>query len=59
MKTPNPGSQEAQDAGCTCPVIDNHYGKGVEGNFWYSMNCPIHGKEVIDSTPPATAERKK
>jgi len=25
---PKPGSAEAVDLGCTCPIIDNHYGKG-------------------------------
>ncbi len=43
-----PGSKEAIDKGCTCPVIDNHYGKGFEFKgervFWHSANCPLHGK---------------
>lgn len=43
---PNPGSKEAQMKGCTCPVVDNHYGAGVPSDdgplFWYSMDCPIH-----------------
>lgn len=44
---PNPGSKEAQEQGCECPVIDNHYGKGIpikneENNFWISENCPLH-----------------
>jgi hypothetical protein len=48
-KKPNPGSDEAIDAGCTCPVIDNEYGRGcgVGENgavlFWTSGDCPIHG----------------
>lgn len=29
MSVPNPGSDEAVERGCTCPVIDNHYGSGV------------------------------
>lgn len=43
---PNPGTQEAIDAGCKCPVIDNHYGEGAWGDgkdFWYSGDCEIHG----------------
>jgi len=43
--TPNPGSEGAVSQGCTCPVIDNHYGKGAHGDgkeFWYSEECPIH-----------------
>lgn len=27
-QTPNPGSTKAVTAGCTCPVMDNHNGKG-------------------------------
>ena len=43
---PNPGSKEAQQMGCACPVIDNHYGQGVtvEGKrqFWMVEGCPLH-----------------
>lgn len=48
--TSNPGTQEAIDAGCRCPVIDNSYGKGYlmqEGIFVFSGDCPIHGQEFI------------
>lgn len=43
-----PGSKEAEAIGCTCPVIDNHYGDGRYGNGelygWFMVgNCPIHG----------------
>ena len=52
MNKPNPGTQEAIDMGCTCPVIDNHYGKGVtiDGciEFWYTEGCPVHCAEVKD-----------
>ncbi len=40
---PNPGSKEAQDQGCTCPVLDNNHGKGVGGLFWMNSDCPLHG----------------
>lgn len=50
---PNPGSQEARDIGCTCPVLDNHYGEGAYNDkegvplFWIAEECPVHGiKEV-------------
>jgi len=48
-QTPNPGSPEAVTAGCTCAVMDNHYGKGFPygGNgpcFYVSADCPLHGK---------------
>ena len=48
-KQPNPGSPEAQEQGCKCPVMDNHYGKGFplgkenEPMFWVSFDCPLHG----------------
>lgn len=52
IKKPNPGSKEAQELGCTCPVIDNHYGEGMPTiggtpNFWINMDCLIHN-EVKD-----------
>jgi|GEM_PF-6710494 len=46
--TPNPGSQEAVDLGCTCPRADNGYGRGVytdgdgEPQFWIVVGCPVH-----------------
>ena len=44
----NPGSDEAIDAGCTCPILDNAHGRGQAGlggtfNFWINANCPVHG----------------
>lgn len=44
-KTPNPGSKEAINKGCTCPVMDNGYGRGYmgqEGMFVYNTTCPLH-----------------
>lgn len=46
--TPNPGSDEAIDAGCTCPVIDNGHGRGWMGManvFAYNESCPLHGSK--------------
>ncbi len=47
-REPNPGSKEAIAKGCRCPVIDNHYGKGIPTEdgleFWYSADCPVHNK---------------
>lgn len=49
---PNPGSQEAIEQGCKCPVMDNARGKGIpvpngdgtySAAFWMSGDCPIHG----------------
>jgi hypothetical protein len=48
----NPGSDEAIEQGCTCPVLDNAHGRGYlggmrspEGNplFVMSADCPLHG----------------
>lgn len=52
MTTPNPGSKEAIDAGCDCPVMDNNHGKGIpvpgpdgkiQTAFWMTASCPLHG----------------
>lgn len=49
---PNPGSREALDAGCRCPVLDNAHGRGYLGGvkdeqgdtvFVMVVDCPIHG----------------
>jgi nicotinate-nucleotide adenylyltransferase len=40
-----PGSTAALRAGCKCPVIDNHYGRGYRGQDGiYNRNpdCPVH-----------------
>lgn len=47
---PKPGSKEAIRDGCTCPVVDNHCGKGWDGGgelFVYNLECPLH-KEIIN-----------
>ena len=45
---PNPGSEAAVRNGCTCPVMDNHFGKGVPSSdgvqFWHTEGCPLHDK---------------
>lgn len=46
FKIPNPGSDEAGEMGCTCPVMDNGHGNQELGDtrgFWISDDCPIHG----------------
>lgn len=43
--TPNPGSNEAIKAGCTCAVLDNAHGTGYMGQagvFVYTSGCPVH-----------------
>lgn len=44
---PTPGSKEAVDTGCICPVYDNHYGRGYGGEgekYGWCVNgeCPLH-----------------
>ena len=59
-----PGSDEAIAAGCTCPVIDNDYGRGCMGGvkddtgqtvFVISGDCPLHGDGAMKR---AREERK-
>lgn len=49
---PKPGSKAAIDAGCICPVMDNHHGEGIplkdpDGTthhaFWMHGDCVLHG----------------
>lgn len=49
-KIPTPGSDDAVKIGCTCPILDNQFGRGCgwvgeDGTelFWQSSDCPIHG----------------
>jgi len=44
---PNPGSREALELGCICPVFDNCYGYGAsvldDRTYYYvTAGCPIH-----------------
>jgi hypothetical protein len=46
--TPNPGSDEAIEQGCTCPVLDNGHGDQTLGDtrgFWITSGCPLHDKQ--------------
>ena len=43
--TGEPGSPAAVEQGCTCPVIDNHHGRGFRDDFQsyvISGDCPLH-----------------
>ena len=44
---PNPGTQAAIEAGCTCPWMDNRNGvvlnESGQRTYWYSSDCPVHG----------------
>lgn len=54
---PAPGTEDAQNQGCTCPVMDNEYGRGYHGQagiYVYTAGCPVHRPKIkID------AKRKK
>jgi hypothetical protein len=57
---PNPGSDEAIAAGCTCPVMDNGHGAGYgwaigyTRAFWITEDCPLHGSQsAIEAGIPA------
>lgn len=45
---PYPGSREAQNAGCLCPVLDNAHGRGYHCDnheqFIIAGDCPVHGR---------------
>lgn len=44
-KKPNPGTSEALELGCRCPILDNGRGRGYMGQpgvFVYSVDCPVH-----------------
>lgn len=45
-KNLNPGSVDAIDHGCTCPVLSNNYGLSPPiwpGSWWIDVDCPLHG----------------
>ena len=44
-KPPSPGSDEALDMGCKCPVLDNAHGRGnplYGGDFVINSECAMH-----------------
>lgn len=48
----NPGSVDAVNQGCACPILDNNCGKGLGHNrFWISGDCTLHSSWL-----PATRE---
>lgn len=47
---PHPGSREAGEQGCICPVLDNGHGRGYLGDgekfgWVVNMSCPMHGEK--------------
>lgn len=55
LKKPNPGSKKAVAEGCLCPVVDNHYGAGMQHEdgprFWHNADCPMHGFGSLKLNP--------
>lgn len=54
--TPNPGSDEAINKGCICPVMDNFHGQGYRGMkeiFVMNLDCPLHG-QTTEKAPEAS-----
>ena len=44
---PKPGSDEAIEQGCKCPIEENNWGVRPEGEpFWISSDCKLHTKET-------------
>jgi len=42
---PNPGSDEAIELGCICPILDNAHGRGYLGQkniFVHNCACQLH-----------------
>jgi hypothetical protein len=57
---PNPGSDEALDKGCTCPVLDNAHGRGYMNQvyFWINNNCPLHGGSISNDSKPRHSNKQ-
>lgn len=58
LKAPHPGSPEAVEQGCACPVIDNargrgHLGDGERFGWWTDALCPIHGTRREETSEDA------
>lgn len=50
--TPAPGSPDAVDQGCRCPIRENHMGRGINGDgsrhMWLILStCPLHHRPFI------------
>lgn len=58
---PPAGSPAAQRLGCSCPVLDNHYGRGYWGDgakygWIHREDCPVHGFPTSHTTDTAKKE---
>jgi hypothetical protein len=44
-ETPAPGSNDARESGCKCPILPNGFGRGAWGLpylFVTDAKCPVH-----------------
>jgi len=61
--TPAPGSKEAIEQGCTCPVGDNYHGKGFpyggETAYCITQGCPLHASGIMDTLLEAVGYKMK
>jgi hypothetical protein len=49
LEVPKPGSPEAVDMGCSCPIMDNAHGLGRFGlgkDWWINSECKLHSLPV-------------
>jgi hypothetical protein len=59
---PPPGSPEAVELSCKCPVSDNAHGSGymgVAGVYVYSGDCPLHALKPQEWTTEDEHGRSK
>lgn len=58
-RPPNPGSDEALDRGCTCPVLDNNHGRyvGWRGGWIITPGCPLHDVASVVPDQPQAGDR--
>ena len=48
----NPGSDEALDKGCLCPVLDNNHGRRAPwppDNWYQVIGCPQHDVNEVSA----------
>lgn len=48
--TPNPGSDEARQAGCICAVLDNNHGRFAPyppDGWWITEGCEVHAPDSV------------
>lgn len=57
--SPAPGSKQAKEWGCWCPVLDNNHGKFAPfppNDWWITEGCPLHDGLRLDPSEPSRAD---